>query len=48
MVQQKLNLPIPEGYELRFVAFITLKNGKKLYAKDIGKKAFPIHVKTKT
>ena len=38
---------VPEGYVLRFVAFITLKNGVRLYAKQIGKKAFPIVVPAK-
>ena len=28
-----------------FVAFITLKNGKRIYASSYGKKAFPIWVK---
>ncbi len=43
--QLKLDLPIPEGYVLRFVAFITLKNGKRLYAKTCGIRAFPLVVK---
>lgn len=47
MQQQKLALPIPEGYELVFRPWITLKNGKKLYASQIGKKAFPLIVKSK-
>ena len=45
MAQLKLALPIPEGYVLKFVAFITLKNGKRLYAKTFGKRAFPLIVK---
>ena len=45
--QQKLALPIPDGYVLKFVAFITLRNGMRLYAKQIGKKAFPIVVPAK-
>lgn len=45
MTQTKIDLPVPEGYMLRFVAYVTLKNGKRLYAKSIGKKAFPIYVK---
>lgn len=47
VTQLKLPLPIPEGYEVRFVASITLKNGKKLFAKTYGKKAFPIMVRVK-
>jgi hypothetical protein len=44
-VQLKLNLPIPDGYVVRFVAYITLKNGRRLYAKACGIRAFPIVVK---
>lgn len=44
--QLKLDLPIPDGYEVKFVAFITTKSGKRLYAKQFGKRAFPILVKT--
>jgi hypothetical protein len=47
MEQMKLPLNVPEGYEVRFVAFITLKNGKRLYAREVGKKAFPIVVQVK-
>lgn len=46
MAQQlKLSLPVPEGYVIKFVAWITLKNGKRLYAKACGKRAFPLIVK---
>ena len=44
--QLKLDLPIPDGYEVKFVAFITTKGGKRLYAKQFGKRAFPIIVKS--
>jgi len=37
---------VPEGYVIRFVSWITLKNGKRLYASSIGKRAFPILVKS--
>lgn len=47
MTQLKLPLEIPEGYEVRFVAYITLKNGRKLYASHYGKRAFPILVQVK-
>lgn len=48
-VTKQLNLafPVPEGHVVKFVAFITLKNGVRLYAKQIGKKAFPIVVPAK-
>jgi len=37
-------LPPKDGKKLIYRAFITLKNGKKLYASSVGKKAFPIWV----
>ena len=43
--QLRLDLPLPEGYEIQFRAFITLKNGKRLYAKQYGLRGFPIPVK---
>ena len=33
------------GYKLIFVAYITTRNGKRIYAYQYGKKAFPIWVK---
>ena len=45
MVQQRLELPVPDGYVVKFVARITLKDGTRLYAKQRGKRAFPIIVK---
>ncbi len=36
---------VPPGYKLIFSAFITLKNGKRLYAWQKGLKAFPLIVK---
>ncbi len=33
------------GYRLIFRTYITLKNGKRLYAYQVGKKAFPIWVR---
>jgi len=44
MEQLKLNLPVPDGYAIKFVAYITVK-GKRIYAKAYGKRAFPILVK---
>lgn len=40
-----MNLVPPDGYHYIFVACITLKNGKKIYASQYGKRAFPILVK---
>jgi hypothetical protein len=37
-------LPHRPGFKLIFRPFITLKNGKRLYASSIGKKAFPLWV----
>lgn len=31
--------------EMVFTAYITLKNGNRLYAKQVGKKHFAFHVK---
>ena len=47
MEQMKLPLNVPVGYEVGFVAFLTHKNGKRLYAREVGKKAFPIVVQVK-
>lgn len=44
MEQLKFNFPIPDGYVVKFVAYITIK-GKRLYAKTYGKRAWPILVK---
>lgn len=44
MEQLKFDFPIPDGYVVRFVAYITVK-GKRLYAKAYGKRAWPILVK---
>lgn len=44
MKQLKLPLPIPDGYHLVFRPWITLKNGRKLYAHQVGKRAFPLVV----
>lgn len=32
--------------QMIFRAFITLRNGKRLYARQVGLKAFPIRVKS--
>lgn len=34
-------------YQVVFSAYITLKNGKRIYAYQYGKKAFPLRVKVK-
>ena len=47
MKQLKLPLPIPDGYEVVFRPWITLKNGKKLFASQVGKRAFPLVVPVK-
>lgn len=44
MKQLKLPLPIPDGYKVVFRSWVTLKNGKKLYAAQIGKRAIPLVV----
>ncbi len=44
MKQQSFNFPIPEGYTVVFRPWITLKNGTRLYAYQVGKRAFPLVV----
>lgn len=45
-LQKQMELfPMPPGYHIIFRPFITLKNGHRLYAKQCGKRAFPILVK---
>jgi len=39
--------PKPAKPDIIFRPWITLKNGKRLYAYQFGKKAFPIKVTTK-
>ena len=36
---------IPEGYEVIYTAFITLRNGKRLYASQYGRKAWRLVVR---
>lgn len=43
--QLKLPLPLPEGYTVIFRPYRDLKNGKRIYAKTYGFKAFPMIVK---
>jgi hypothetical protein len=45
--QIKLNLPTPDGYEVKLVAFITTKVGKRVYVRQFGKRAFPIIVNSR-
>lgn len=42
--QLKLDLPLPDGYVLKFVASRMTKRGR-IYAKNYGFRAFPIIVK---
>ena len=42
--QLPLPLPIPEGYQLIFRPWITTKSGKKIYAAQVGIRAFPLVV----
>ena len=36
---------VPEGYEVVYSAYITLRNGKRLYAKACGLKAWRLTVR---
>lgn len=38
---------VPEGYEVVYTAFITLRNGKRLYASAYGRKAWRLIVRKK-
>ena len=42
-----MNNPVDDSVEYIFVAFITLKNGKRIYAKQYGLKAFRIPIRKK-
>jgi hypothetical protein len=44
MSEPQKQKPVPEGKVEMFVAWITLKNGVRLYAKQCGLKAFRIFV----
>lgn len=44
---QKENEPVPEGYTVVFTPYITLKNGKKLYAANYGRKVWRLVVRKK-
>lgn len=37
--------PVDVEYVTRFVAYITTKDGRRIYASQFGKRAFPIKVK---
>ena len=45
MKQLKLALPLPDGFVLIFRPYRDLKNGKRIYAKTYGYRAFPMVVK---
>jgi hypothetical protein len=47
MQQLSFDFPFPDDHKIVFRAWITLKNGKRLYAQAIGKRAFPLLVKIK-
>jgi hypothetical protein len=38
---------VPEGYEVVYTAYITLRNGKRLYASAYGRKAWRLVVRKK-
>lgn len=38
---------IPEGYEVVYTAYITLRNGKRLYAAAYGRKSWRLVVRKK-
>ena len=44
---QKDDETIPEGYEVVYTAYITLRNGKRLYASAYGRTAWRLVVRKK-
>jgi len=38
---------VPEGYEVVYTAYITLRNGKRLYASTYGRRAWRLVVRKK-
>jgi hypothetical protein len=38
---------VPEGYEVIYTAYITLRNGKRLFASAYGRKAWRLVVRKK-
>lgn len=44
---QKEDETIPEGYEVIYTAYITLRNGKRLYASTYGRTAWRLVVRKK-
>ena len=38
---------VPEGYEVVYTAYITLRDGKRLYASSYGRKAWRLIVRKK-
>ncbi len=47
MATAKSYPPVPPGHILVFVAWITRKDGTRLYARQVGKRAFPLIVPAK-
>lgn len=46
MKQLSFPFELPEGYVVVFRPWITLKNGRRLYASAYGKRAFPLIIKS--
>lgn len=46
MKQLELQLTVPQGYELIFRPYRDLKNGKRIFAKTYGYRAFPMWIKS--
>lgn len=41
----KAEKPVPEGYKEKFTAYITLRSGRRLYARHYGRKSWRIVVR---
>jgi hypothetical protein len=44
-VKFKIHNPVPDGFELIFRAWTTLPDGSRLYARQVGKRAFSLLVR---
>lgn len=41
----KAERPVPEGYEVKFTPYVTLRSGRRLYARHYGRKSWRIVVR---
>lgn len=46
-MEQRYDETVPEGYTVVYTPYITLRNGKRLYASTYGRKVWRLLVRTK-